>query len=119
MRVACSQFAPIYRDVEKNLDTMRNMLLAADADICIFPELATTGYFFRTKHEVESLAEPVGGSVIKALQAMAMESGKALITGILEVSEGRYYNSAIAINSDGAVVGHYRKVHLFYYEKNV
>jgi predicted amidohydrolase len=119
MKVACCQFAPIYRDVEKNLDIMRNMLLASDADLCIFPELATTGYFFRTQDEVADIAEALDGNVVKALQAMALESGKALITGFLESSEGKYFNSALAIGADGKIAGHYRKVHLFYYEKQV
>jgi predicted amidohydrolase len=119
MKIACCQFAPIYCDVEKNLDIMRNMLLAADAELCVFPELATTGYFFRSRDQVDSLAESLQGNMIKSLQAMAMESGKAVITGFLEESQGYYYNSSIAIDCDGRVAGHYRKVHLFYYEKNV
>lgn len=119
MRIACCQFAPIYRDVEKNLDIMRNMLLAADADLCVFPELATTGYFFRNIDEAAPLAEGMDGNLVKTLQAIALESGKALITGFLEESEGMLYNSAIAVDSNGHVTGHYRKIHLFYYEKDV
>src|SRR5205085_1136049 len=43
----------------------------------------------------------------------------ALVTGFLE-SDGDYiYNTAIAIDKNGNLTGHYRKVHLFYYEKIV
>ncbi|MDP4199960.1 MAG: nitrilase-related carbon-nitrogen hydrolase [Bacteroidota bacterium] len=119
MRIACCQFAPQYRQIGRNLDTIREMVRNTDADLCIFPELATTGYFFRESAEIESLAEPVDGSSIGTLQAVAREENKAIITGFLEAANAVYYNSAVAIDAEGNLCGHYRKIHLFYYETRI
>src|SRR5207302_2114470 len=43
----------------------------------------------------------------------------AIVTGFLESDNGALYNSAIAIDCHGKFAGHYRKMHLFYYEKKV
>ncbi len=119
MRISCIQFAPEYGDVQNNLDRMRGFVQAADADVVVFPELPQTGYFFTTKEEIASLAEPVDGPIAHALSAFALEANKGIISGFLEISDGKFYNSALAFDANGRRVGHYRKVHLFYYETQI
>jgi predicted amidohydrolase len=119
MRISCAQFSPEHRDVQNNLDRIRRFVQQADADIVIVPELAQTGYFFRSKEEVEPLAETIHGSIAHALSAFAIEANKAIISGFLEESGEKFYNSALAFDANGRLVGHYRKVHLFYFETQI
>jgi len=116
MKIACVQFAPTYRDVKKNLDRISDFARLADADLLIFPELALTGYFFTSPEEIAPLAEPIDGPLAKAMGEIAKRENKAIITGFLEEKGGQFYNAAIAFDNIGNRAGHYRKVHLFYYE---
>jgi predicted amidohydrolase len=119
MKISCVQFAPAYRDVQNNLDRMRGFVQQSDADIVIFPELAQTGYFFTSNDEIGSLAEPIDGPIARALSAFALEANKAIVSGFLEEGDGKFYNSALAFDANGKLAGHYRKVHLFYYETQI
>ncbi len=126
MRIACVQFAPIYRDVERNLERVSDFVHKADADLVIFPELVLTGYFFTSIEEIAPLAEDVKSIGIAdgipgahVLSAIAKRENKAIIAGFLEEANGRFYNSALAFDNNGNLAGHYRKVHLFYYETQI
>jgi predicted amidohydrolase len=119
MKISCIQFAPVYGEVEGNLDRMCLFATQAEGDIVIFPELCLTGYFFKSKSEIAPLAESIQGPTVAALSALAREEGKAIVTGFLEESEGSFYNSSLAFDANGQLVGHYRKVHLFYYETQI
>ena len=119
MKISCAQFAPEYRDIPNNLDRIRGFVRKSDADIVIVPELAQTGYFFTSKDEIEPLAQTIDGSIARSLSAFALEENKAFISGFLEEADGKFYNSALAFDSNGKLAGHYRKVHLFYYETQI
>lgn len=119
MKIACVQFSPAYRDTSKNLAHMQELTARADADILVFPELALTGYFFKRKEDIAPLAEPADGSLARAISQIARSEKKAIITGFLELDGKKYFNSALAFDSDGKLAGHYRKVHLYYYEKEI
>ncbi|HWF43996.1 MAG TPA: nitrilase-related carbon-nitrogen hydrolase, partial [Candidatus Kapabacteria bacterium] len=119
MKIACCQFSPAFREVEANLERMRSMARAADADIIVFPELALTGYFFRSVDEITALGQPIDGEIAKAIADLARAEKKAIVTGFLESANGKYYNSSLAFDSNGTLAGHYRKVHRFYYETQI
>jgi predicted amidohydrolase len=119
MRIACIQSNPIFKDVASNLKRFEEDVSRVEADLVISPELALTGYFFTSADEARKYAEPLTGDLLRKLQSLAKENNIAIVTGILEEDSGRLYNSAIAIDANGKLVGHYRKVHLFYYEKVV
>ena len=119
IRIACIQSNPIFKDIESNLKRFEKFVSEAEADIVIFPELALTGYFFTSTEEAKKYAEPLNGQLIKKIRQIAKENNIAIITGFLEEEHGLLFNSAIAIDRHGELVGHYRKVHLFYYEKVV
>ena len=116
MKVACCQFSPAYRDTQKNLDLMRSISHQTDADIIVFPELALTGYFFRTADEMTTLGQPIDGQLSQELSKLARTENKAIVTGFLELVDGVFYNSSLAFGSSGELLGHYRKVHRFYFE---
>jgi len=119
MKIACVQFAPTYRDLKKSLDRISEFVHRADADLIIFPELALTGYFFTSPDEIAPLAEPIDGPIALAIGEIAKRENKAIITGFLEEAGGKFYNAALAFDNNGKLAGHYRKVHLFYYETQI
>jgi beta-ureidopropionase len=119
MKIACVQTFPKYRDVEANLLRMTEIVQKKEAELYVFPELALTGYLFDEPAQVEDLAQPIHGELSSAISALAKDSGCAIITGFLEAANGQFYNSSLAFDSDGNLAGHYRKVHLFHFEKFV
>ncbi len=116
MKIACIQFAPIRSDKTRNLSHIRELVKSVTADLIVLPELALTGYFFKTCNEILSLAESISGPLAQELSELARSTGTAIVTGFLEKEDDRYYNSALAFDCKGALAGHYRKVHLFYFE---
>ena len=68
------------------------------------------------------LAEPIPGPTTKALSSVARKHRVVLIVPVFERrAAGLYYNSAAIIDTDGSLVGVYRKMHIpddpAYYEK--
>ena len=116
MKVACCQFSPAYRDIQQNLDRMRSISQETDTDIIVFPELALTGYFFRTPNEMGTLGQRIDGPLSQDISELARTENKAIVTGFLELVDGVFYNSSLAFSSNGELTGHYRKVHRFYFE---
>src|SRR5690348_10943563 len=119
IRIGCVQFAPAFKDVEENVKKIKAFISDADADLLIFPELALSGYFFTSKEEAIQYAETTNGISIEQIKNTVKETKIAVVIGFLEIENNILYNSAIAIDCNGEIVGHYRKVHLFYYEKIV
>ncbi|KAJ8598658.1 hypothetical protein CTAYLR_003060 [Chrysophaeum taylorii] len=89
------------------LDEMEATVSDADADVVVFPELFLGGY----------LLEDAGARVstpadLARAQDIAARNATCVVFGYFERS-GSLYNSALAINAEGAVVAKYRKTHLF------
>ncbi len=119
MRVGYVQVAPEFGEVERNLDRVADLLARDRADLWVLPELFATGYQFATAQELAELAEPVPeGPTTARLIALARESNCHLVAGLPERADKRVYNSAVLVGPSGLVV-RYRKVHLFYEEKNL
>jgi predicted amidohydrolase len=119
MKIAAIQTYPKHRDIEHNLAEMISLIGSRDAELLIFPELALTGYLFRTKEEALPFALSVDSEQVERLRQACAESGKSLVFGHLELDGDRIYNSAIVIDRSGALIGVYRKTHLFHFERTV
>ncbi len=113
------------QDRETNLSRALSMVReAADrgADMVCLPELFNLPYFPREQGS-NAPAEPVPGSTTEALSRVARERRIILIGGSMhESSRGRKYNTSVIFDSDGTLLGKYRKVHLpqdtGFYEKD-
>ena len=92
---------------------------AADVDLLVLPELATTRYDIR-RHLVE-VAPQLGDQGLQELCAAAADSGTVVVLGFAERDDpGRaLYNSALVIDADGSIAGVVRKAHLFAGETRV
>ena len=116
MRVGFYQFAPVFGEVKRNLDTVALALRDLRADLMVLPELFATGYQFVSAEEVASLAEPIPeGPTTQALVEIARDRAMYLVAGLPEREGHRLYNSAIVVGPHG-FMGRYRKAHLFYEE---
>lgn len=114
MRVGFFQMEPELLEVEKNVDKALRMLERIKADLMVLPELFNSGYAFKTKEEVEKVAEPIPGYTTEKLKEISMEKDMAIVAGICEKRDA-FYNSAVYIR--GECLSVYRKVHLFLDEK--
>ena len=116
MKVGFYQFVPEFGNVQKNVETMVSAVRSADADLVVFPELATSGYLFLEQKEVEETASTVPGPMSDVFSKVALETDTAVVVGFPEKADGVYYNSALIVTPDGKVQV-YRKNHLFNEEK--
>ena len=93
------------------------------AQIICTQELFLTEYFCQCEdHSKFDLAEPIPGPTTLAFQELAKRYKVVLIVSIFEKrGSGVYHNSAAIINTDGSLLGVYRKMHIpddpLYYEK--
>jgi N-carbamoylputrescine amidase len=95
----------------------------AGAEVVCLPELFRSPYFCqREDTRAFDLAEPIPGPTTEALGTVAQKNRVVIIAPLFERrTAGVYHNSAAIIDSDGTVVGLYRKMHIpddpAYYEK--
>jgi predicted amidohydrolase len=57
-KIGICQFEPKLLDLEYNRNKMQEMVDGVEADLIVFPELATGGYVFKDMQEVRSVSEP-------------------------------------------------------------
>jgi N-carbamoylputrescine amidase len=95
----------------------------AGADLVCLPELFGSQYFCQREDPARfDLAEPVPGPTTERLGHAARQAGVAVVAPVFERrAPGLYHNSAAVLDTDGKIVGLYRKMHIpddpAYYEK--
>ncbi|MFP4546909.1 MAG: nitrilase-related carbon-nitrogen hydrolase [Fidelibacterota bacterium] len=120
MQLGLYQFNPEWGNIKGNLETILNKLNSFDkVDLWVLPELCTTGYQFKSRKELQNFAEEFpGGQTSQAMMALTKKRQNAVVIGVAEKISGKLFNSA-AIFEKGEFKGIYRKIHLFYKEKDV
>ncbi len=88
----------------------------AGAQLIVFPECATTGYF--VADGIASLAEPLPGPSSERLSRLARSLRVHLMVGMIERGEEKYYDDAVLFTPEGDLHA-YRKTHLFGPERSV
>ncbi len=117
MRVGVAQVGATVGDVGANLRLATRYVRRAASrgcDLIVFPECFVQGYSIRP--DVLALAEVVDGVAASELRALAASTGTAVVCGFLERNPAdpvHPFNAALVIGADGALVGIYRKTHLF------
>ncbi len=93
------------------------------AQVICLPELFQTQYFCqREDPALFDLAESIPGPATERLSAVAHELKVAVVASLFEKrAAGVYHNTAAILDTDGAFLGKYRKMHIpddpLYYEK--
>lgn len=117
LKLAVVQFCPELGRKEANFTRMRSLTDDVDADIMVFPELCSTGYFFLSREEVLDVAEPVSGETGTFFTQMAREHQAVVVAGFAERDGDRVYNSCLIAVPEEKSPQVYRKTHLFYREQ--
>ena len=93
------------------------------AKVVCLPELFRSQYFCQTEDTaLFDLAESIPGPSTEVLGKMASQLNVVIIIPVFERrTAGIYHNSVVVVDSDGSIVGLYRKMHIpddpAYYEK--
>ena len=113
-------------------DTKDNMLRLGEgitdlakrgAQLIVLQELHNTLYFCQTEDvDLFDLAETIPGPSTKLYCELAKKCGVVIVASLFEKrAPGLYHNTAVVIESNGEIVGKYRKMHIpddpAYYEK--
>jgi predicted amidohydrolase len=122
MKLRIVQFTPVFGDKEENFKRLQahGDRIASEfggADLIVFPELCTTGYFFQSQEEALQYAETPDGATVEFFRAIAHAHDAMVVAGFVEKDGTTTYNSALVVAPDQPVKI-YRKTHLFYKERH-
>lgn len=114
------QTSPVIGDVDNNLAHIEQVLASLPQvphRLVVFPELATTGYFFEDRNHLNQYAEKVPrGSTTQHLISLAQKHNAYIVSGLPEKEGDSIYNSAVLVGPKG-FIKKYRKLHLWSEEK--
>ncbi|KAF4780479.1 N-terminal amidase [Colletotrichum scovillei] len=126
MRIGCLQFAPQVGDVDNNLnraDSVLNKANPDDLDLLVLPELAFSGYNFKSLQQISPFLEHSGSGITSLwARTTALKYNCTVLAGYpekVDVSQNwptspEYYNAAIVVNEEGETIANYRKSFLYY-----
>lgn len=115
MNISAVQFRPRKGDLEGSLKRLVGLAeqAAAGSGLVVLPEMAATGYIFRSREAIDAVAEPAGGPTFEALAPVARRHGAWLVVGFPERAADKRFNSAMVIDPTGTLRFVYRKTLLF------
>ncbi|MDG6347928.1 carbon-nitrogen hydrolase [Luteimonas sp. 8-5] len=104
-------------DAEANLAVIEQRVAEAakaGARLVLLQELHNGAYFCQHQDVGEfGLAEPIPGPSTERLGALARKHGVVIVGSLFERrGAGLYHNTAVVLESDGSLVGKYRKMHI-------
>ncbi|MFC7392840.1 nitrilase-related carbon-nitrogen hydrolase [Scopulibacillus cellulosilyticus] len=105
----------VYQNRKANREAIED-LFKKGAKVVVLPECSNSQYVMKNKNEVLTFSEPLKGESYNCWSELASFYNGYIVGGILERDNNDIYNTAILIGPDG-YIGHYRKVHLFDWEK--
>ncbi|RHZ84067.1 hypothetical protein Glove_86g173 [Diversispora epigaea] len=120
MKIACLQFNPKLGEIEKNQNFASGLLESykpGDIDILVLPEMAFTGYMFKSKEHIKPYLEDAEtGITIRWAKAQAIRLRSFVMVGYPQIVKGNpdiYYNSICFIGRDGELIETYSKHFLY------
>lgn len=117
LQVAVVQFTPRFGKKDENFRRMEDLVTGSQADVMVFPELCTTGYFFTSREEVAAAAETASGETGGFFRELARRHNAVVVAGFAEEDGHRLFNSCLVVTPEQEKSFVYRKTHLFYKEK--
>lgn len=107
-----------FGDVKYNIERIEELASRLDNfDLIVLPELVYSGYVFLSREEAYKIGSSIKDTVYSHISDFSDRYSAAVVAGFPEVVGSRVYNSAI-IAYKGEVIDTYRKLHLFYREKD-
>lgn len=122
-KVAAVQVKLKEREVDDNLLALKKYIKAAvkeGANIVVLPETCNVGSLNTTREEVLSYAETISGRTVSFFSELSKQLGVYLAFGFVEKDQQTdlVYNTNVLTDSQGEIVGKYRKNHIFSTETN-
>lgn len=121
IRIACCQLPTDVEDPAAGAARASAASAGAIADgaqLVVLPELSNSGYVFRSREEVEAIAETRDGDLLRSWRQEAARGGAVIVGGFAERGDdGRIFNSSALVDGSG-VLAVYRKLHLWNDEAN-
>ena len=121
-RIGFVQFTPILGALDFNIERLINLVKnrAEPTDLLVLPEMALTGYAFRTREELGRITTPenTAKTLETAVTLSRMFGGSAVVLGYPEWTGEGFFNSAMLVGPDG-LLGNYQKTHLFGNEEDL
>jgi N-carbamoylputrescine amidase len=116
MKVATLQFS-MNKNFDKNIDRAERMIrnaVATGSNVIVLPELFSSRYFCQTMDpKFFSWAETFENSrIVSRFSSLAGELGVVIPISFFEKKENEYYNSCAVADTDGTIIGIYRKNHV-------
>ncbi len=115
LKLAFVHLAVAYKELAANRARLLRLnaeAAAAGAQLIVNPELALSGFSFRSREDVRPVTETWQDETVQALRALARQRQVYICLGWAEREPVTdiFYNSAIVLGPTGEVVCHYRKV---------
>jgi predicted amidohydrolase len=123
VRVAALQCCSSMGRVDANVSNLVRLVRQAAADdarIVVTPECAVQGYMdaatltgwtsdTNSPRFVGPVAQTIPGPASRLFSQLAVELGIYICPGLIESSDGKYFNSQILLAPDGSLIAHHRK----------
>ena len=112
VRICSAQISGIWEDPQKTLENAGVFIrhaAASGADLICFPEQFATGWDPRSGKNIQG----IDGLIVTSLREMAKENAIAILGSFRERHDPLPKNTAVAIGSNGSILGTYAKMHLF------
>jgi len=118
MKVELAQLAGRDNDTAYNLERALAAIAACavDTQLIMFPEGHLMG--FPSEESVAQVAEALHGPTVSAVIDAARERKVAVVVGMAENDNGRFYNTTLLITPEGIAL-RYRKTHLWASDRGV
>jgi predicted amidohydrolase len=113
IRIAAAQTLEFRENIQAALNCVADIAARAEsegASLLCFPEGFLQGYLTDetpARRNALDLTSPPFEAVLNRLP----KTGPMIVIGLIEVEEGRLFNTAVVVNR-GVLIGRYRKVHL-------
>ena len=112
IKIALTQLRPVAdKDVSlRNVEYYAGIAASNSADLIVFPEYYM--FYSQYKEVIAKNSEPLNGNYVKKLREISQVNKIGIITGINELYDHNYYDTAVFVNN-GELVNYYRKSHLY------
>jgi protein N-terminal amidase len=118
LKVVIVQNNPIYKNISKNIEILKDMLKSLSEkdkiDIVLFTEMALTGYFFDSKKDIEPYTSYCDkGETFDFCSNISKKLKCYTFLGFPEKEGDNFYNSLMITDRDGKLIKLYHKKNLF------
>jgi predicted amidohydrolase len=110
MKVCIGQIEIKMGDKKSNLNALVNAIDEAGAkkcDVVVLPECPLAGWIASSTPKI---AEPIPGPFTDQLSKLAKKYHMAIVSGVDEVADGKYFNTAVLIDKKGKLLITHRKI---------